>query len=86
MTVYLDNFFRRNKNSRALYTPPGTFDSEKNGMFVEKKYKEMTSLTSIKNIPRKSTLTSKKFATSSKSILQLMDIWNGKMNTLKTIL
>ncbi|KAJ8711930.1 hypothetical protein PYW08_004085 [Mythimna loreyi] len=26
--VYLHNFLRRNKQSRAIYTPPGTFDYE----------------------------------------------------------
>nr|XP_034178195.1 protein ANTAGONIST OF LIKE HETEROCHROMATIN PROTEIN 1-like [Osmia lignaria] len=59
--AYLHNFLRRNDNSRSLYSPVGTFDSEQNGVFVEGNWRQETnpsSLISITNIPRRSLLTS----------------------------
>lgn len=55
--VLLHNFLRRSKSSRALYTPPGALDYEENGNVVQGSWrqdiKEMTSLLSIRRIPRK---------------------------------
>lgn len=56
--IYLHNFLRRNKESKNIYTPPGTFDCELEGVLVEgnwRQQEDITSLRPITNIPRRST-------------------------------
>lgn len=56
----LHNFLRRSKSSRSIYTPPGTFDTENEGEEHPGSWRDdpekNTSLISMKNIPRKATL------------------------------
>jgi len=59
MTVaHLHNFLRRSTNSMNVYTPPGVFDSEIEGRFIEGSWRmntnDMTSLVPLRNIPRRS--------------------------------
>ncbi|GBN84796.1 hypothetical protein AVEN_212124-1 [Araneus ventricosus] len=54
--ILLHNYLR--VHSRNLYTPPGTFDHEVNGVLVEgswRKEANMTSMLQLKRSPRKST-------------------------------
>lgn len=58
-TVCLHNFLRRSKTSRNLYTPPGTFDTEENGVITSGSWRAdnegMSSFFNyFKNIPRRS--------------------------------
>lgn len=58
--VYLHNYLRRNKESRALYNPPGTFDNYINGEYVPGNWRDSTngeilSLLPTRNIPRRAT-------------------------------
>lgn len=62
--VYLHNFLRRNKESRKIYTPPGTFDCEVDsvvvdGNWIQQGSDEITSLRPIANIPRRATRNAK---------------------------
>ncbi|CAH1988985.1 unnamed protein product [Acanthoscelides obtectus] len=57
--VLLHNFLRRNRHSRTLYNPTGTFDTDIDGQFVlgnwrETPTKNMSSLIPIRSLPRKS--------------------------------
>ncbi|XP_074039919.1 uncharacterized protein [Leptinotarsa decemlineata] len=57
--VLLHNFLRRNKQSRTLYNPTGTFDADVDGQFVPGNWREtlnekMSSLIPIRTLPRKS--------------------------------
>jgi len=85
MTItYLQRFLRRNNNSRTLYTFPGIFDSEKNGVegsWRQDKYKEMNF---AKNVPRRLTLivSAKEIRDEFKKCFTT-DVWNGKINTFK---
>lgn len=54
-TIYLHNFLRK-RPSREIYTPPGIFDSERDGEIRSGKWRNdqpMTSLMPIRNIPRR---------------------------------
>lgn len=61
--AHLHNFLRRNKTSRQLYTPPGTFDQETElGMLVEGNWRTTTdknaaSFLPLRNTPRRSAQT-----------------------------
>lgn len=60
-TIYLHNFLRKSKQSRNIYAPLGTFDSElQNGMIVEGTWRHdntnLTSMCNLKKVPRKSSL------------------------------
>jgi hypothetical protein len=55
-TIYLHNFLRKRSTSRQTYTPPGTFDTEKDGQIIAGRWRndqEMTSLLPIRNVPRR---------------------------------
>lgn len=55
-TIYLHNFIRK-RTSHRIYTPPGSFDSEKeDGAILKGRWRngeKMTSLIPIRNIPRR---------------------------------
>jgi len=57
--VYLHNFLRKNKISKNIYTPNGTFDSEINGEFREGTWRnkcqgETSSFGSFQRVGRRS--------------------------------
>lgn len=56
--IYLHNFLRKSKESRNVYTPPGTFDEEKEGEFIpgvwRQQNSELQSFLPLKKVPRKS--------------------------------
>ncbi|KAJ8914051.1 hypothetical protein NQ315_017570 [Exocentrus adspersus] len=55
-TIYLHKFLRKRSTSRQIYTPPGTFDTEKDGQFVPGRWRnaeEQTALLPIRAIPRR---------------------------------
>nr|CAI5829731.1 unnamed protein product [Callosobruchus analis] len=64
-TVCLHNFLRRNKQSRNVYTPSGTFDEEDgDGNLVPGNWRieyssDLSSFLPIKNLPRKSSMDAK---------------------------
>ncbi|VEN55083.1 unnamed protein product [Callosobruchus maculatus] len=64
-TVCLHNFLRRNKQSRNIYTPSGTFDEEDgDGNLVPGNWRignssDLSSFLPIKNLPRKSSMDAK---------------------------
>lgn len=56
-TIYLHNFLRKRCTSRQTYTPPGTFDTDKDGQFLAGRWRndeERTTLLPIRAIPRRS--------------------------------
>lgn len=60
----LHNFLRRQPESALAYTPPGTFDYEENDQLIEGSWrtlesKTLTSLFSLRRVPRKSSLKAK---------------------------
>lgn len=61
--ICLHNFLRRSNSSRNIYTPEGTFDREINGDLILGSWRKdntpMTSLTPLKNIPRRAPLSAK---------------------------
>lgn len=50
--VVLHNYLRRNKTSRSIYTPPGTFDSEENGELVEGPWRDEPAAEGLQPLPR----------------------------------
>lgn len=54
----LHNYLRKSKNSATLYSPPGTFDTEKDGQFLPGTWRHdnqnMSSFLPLKKLPRKS--------------------------------
>lgn len=55
--IYLHNFLRKSKTSNNLYYPQNTLDKEVNGQIIFGTWRndtEMSSLFSIKKVPRKS--------------------------------
>lgn len=50
--VVLHNYLRRNKTSRSIYTPPGTFDSEENGELVEGPWRAEPAAEGLQPLPR----------------------------------
>ncbi|KAK9703341.1 hypothetical protein QE152_g29405 [Popillia japonica] len=59
LVVYLRNFLPSDKESRLLYSPPGTFDHYENGNLLPGTWRasvdeEVTSLLPIRNVPRRS--------------------------------
>ena len=62
--AYLHNFLRSSESSRNLYSPPGTFDKEVNGVIVPGSWRadakeNCTSLLPVRNMPRRSADTPK---------------------------
>jgi len=60
----LHNFLKKNPDSAAIYTPPGTFDYEESGRVIEDSWRAMsnkntTSLFPIRKIACKPTLKAK---------------------------
>lgn len=55
--VLLHNFLRRSKTSQSVYTPPGTFDNEENGVILPGTWRQdhspMSSLLPMQQVPRK---------------------------------
>lgn len=59
--ICLHNFLRKSHSSRNIYTPNGSFDKEENGVLIPGSWRtesqnNVTSLTPLKNLPRKSSL------------------------------
>jgi len=53
--VYLHNFLRKSRFSRNTYSPPGCFDSEKEGQLIEGDWRRNAlQLQPLRNIPRRS--------------------------------
>lgn len=50
--VVLHNYLRRNKTSRIIYTPPGTFDIEENGELVEGQWRSEPAAEGLQPLPR----------------------------------
>lgn len=61
--VLLHNFLRRSKESKNMYTPPGTFDTEQNGRIFNGSWRNdregQTSLLSMEERGRKTSITAK---------------------------
>lgn len=55
--VLLHNFLRNSKNSTTIYSPPGTFDTEKDGKILPGTWRQdtqdMSSFLPLEKIPRK---------------------------------
>lgn len=49
--VYLHNFLRESRHSRNLYTPPGTFDDDKDGTVMPGSWRKVTDMTSQSFVP-----------------------------------
>lgn len=50
--ILLHNFLRKSKSSQSIYTPPGTFDSIRDGQYVEGTWRQNdTSSSAIRPIP-----------------------------------
>ncbi|KAJ8962429.1 hypothetical protein NQ314_005725 [Rhamnusium bicolor] len=50
--ILLHNFLRKSPHSRNLYTPPGTFDTIENGVFIEGSWRQHnTGLSALRTIP-----------------------------------
>ncbi|XP_046141432.1 uncharacterized protein LOC123987741 [Osmia bicornis bicornis] len=80
--AYLHNFLRRNNNSRSLYSPAGTFDSDQNGVFVEGNWRQernSNSLIPITNISRRSPLSAQEIRDELKEYF----ITNGRLEWQK---
>lgn len=49
--VYLHNFLRRSRNSQNLYTPPGTFDADKDGNVAPGSWRQITDANAQSFVP-----------------------------------